>query len=308
MNSKYSYVLRTLKNLGTFFKCRPNYSSTASPRHYKVRPNSLNISMTDDVGKVVVPQKSDFDCFIELATDPLGWMKHYSSKSKYLPITAYTKIVHGNVVRAAKDPEFRKTWDDCMKEGSRICYVAPNSEIGYYRMKSPFGLKDRDFVNQRSCVVHKKMPPVEGVQRGISYVTGYLIKVLTPDSCDFTYISHSDPRGKVPSWVVNASVKTVGPIIVKRLYEAARTYTAWKANHDPDLKPWSNFHQMQELPPLDPADVGMLNTEGLGNDNGDADGEEEIPDESLLVPSNSDRGQSLNSVDNWLPIKGVDKA
>lgn len=294
--------------------------------------------MTGVVGKVIIPRKSDFDSFIDLATDSLGWVKHYSSKSKSLPITAYTKIVEGNVVRAAKieavfcgvsafnvyeslhDPEFRKTWDDCMKEGSRICYVAPNSEIGYYRLKSPFGLKDRDFVNQRSwyadesvyiimnhSVVHKKMPPVEGVQRGISYVTGYLIKPLTHDSCDFTYISHSDPRGKVPAWVVNASVKTVGPIIVKRLYEAARNYAAWKAEHDPDLKPWSNFHQLQESPPLDPADVGMLNAEAVGKTNDeDDDGEEEVPDESSLMLSNSDSGVSLSSVDHSSPVKGLD--
>ncbi|KAL5967249.1 START domain-containing protein 10, partial [Taenia solium] len=219
-----------------------------------------------------------------------------------------------NVYESLQDPEFRKTWDDCMREGLRICYVAPNSEIGYYRMKSPFGLKDRDFVNQRSWYAdgsvyiimnHSvKMPPVEGVQRGISYVTGYLIKPLTPDSCEFTYISHTDPRGKVPSWVVNASVKTVGPIIVKRLYEAARTYAAWKAVHDPDHKPWSNFHQMQESPPLDPADVGKLNTKALSIGNDD-DSEEEVPDGSSLVPTNSDSGQSLNGVDNSSPIKGL---
>ncbi|KAH9284584.1 hypothetical protein ECG_02364 [Echinococcus granulosus] len=283
--------------------------------------------MTGVVGKVIIPRKSDFDSFIDLATDSLGWVKHYSSKSKSLPITAYTKIVEGNVVRAAKieavfcgvsafnvyeslhDPEFRKTWDDCMKEGSRICYVAPNSEIGYYR--------HRDFVNQRSWYADEsvyiimnhsvKMPPVEGVQRGISYVTGYLIKPLTHDSCDFTYISHSDPRGKVPAWVVNASVKTVGPIIVKRLYEAARNYAAWKAEHDPDLKPWSNFHQLQESPPLDPADVGMLNAEAVGKTNDeDDDGEEEVPDESSLMLSNSDSGVSLSSVDHSSPVKGLD--
>lgn len=114
-------------------------------------------------------------------------------------------------------------------------------------------------------------------------------------------------KGKVPSWMVNASVKTVGPIIVKRLYQAARTYAAWKANHDPDLKPWSDFHQMQESPPLDPADVGMLNSEVIGNGNDD-DSEEEVPDESSLVPSKSGSGQSINNLDNSLPLKGLNMA
>lgn len=58
--------------------------------------------MANNVGKVIVPKKSDFDRFVDLATDSLGWMKHYSNKSKCLSIAVYTKIVDGNVVRAAK--------------------------------------------------------------------------------------------------------------------------------------------------------------------------------------------------------------
>ena len=98
----------------------------------------------------------------------------------------------------------------------------------FHLVKSPFGLKDRDFVNQRSwytdgevfiimnhSVAHKvnfiflkqhsffnlflkmkKKPPIQGVQRGISHITGYVIRPRDGNSCEFIYITHSDPRGK----------------------------------------------------------------------------------------------------------------
>nr|CDS30680.1 phosphatidylcholine transfer protein [Hymenolepis microstoma] len=288
--------------------------------------------MTTHVGEVNIPSDQDFEYFVNLAKDEKGWSRSYTSKGKALPISAFTRVIDGNDIKAMKvesvftgvsainvyeslqDPEYRRTWDDAMKEGSRICYVSPNSEIGYYRLKSPFGLKDRDFVNQRSwhsdgsvyvimnhSVVHKKMPQIEGVVRGISCITGYLIKSIGTDSCEFTYITHSDPRGKIPTWVVNTTVKTFAPLMTKRLYEAACGYATWKASHNPDFKPWCNFSQLQTFPKLDPADVGMLNASSVSVISDDV----EVPDRGIISPPSSDSSPSLNDYENAIKVDPV---
>ncbi|KAM3181008.1 hypothetical protein ACTXT7_015188 [Hymenolepis weldensis] len=288
--------------------------------------------MSTHVGEVNIPTQEDFEYFVNLAKDEKGWSKSYTSKSKSLPITAFTRVIEGNDIRAVKiesffkgvsagnvyeslqDPEYRRTWDDAMKEGSRICYVSSNSEIGYYRLKSPFGLKDRDFVNQRSwytdgnvyiimnhSVVHKQKPQVEGVVRGISCITGYLIKPSGTESCEFIYISHSDPRGKIPTWVVNATVKKFAPLLTKRLYEAACGYSAWKATHNPDLKPWCNFAQLQAFPKLNPTDVGMLNAATVSVINDDV----EVPDRGIISPPSSESSPSLNDYENAIKVDPV---
>ncbi|VDN96495.1 unnamed protein product [Rodentolepis nana] len=288
--------------------------------------------MTTHVGEVNIPSHQDFEYFVNLAKDENCWARSYTSKSKTLPISAFTRVIDGNDIKAVKvesifsgvsavdvyeslqDPEYRRTWDDAMKEGFRICYVSPNSEIGYYRLKSPFGLKDRDFVNQRSwyigdnvyiimnhSVVHKKMPQIEGVVRGISCITGYLIKPIGNDSCEFTYITHSDPRGKIPTWVVNTTVKTFAPLLTKRLYEAACGYVAWKATHNPDFRPWNNFSQLQTFPKLDPADVGMLNALSVSEISDNV----EVPDRRIISPPSSENSPTLHDYEKAIKVDPV---
>lgn len=125
--------------------------------------------MSTHVGEVHEPTKEDFDYFIGLVRDKKGWAKSYSSKSKTLPISAFTRVIEGNDIKAVKvhlfkiisqfkvesffrgasavdvyeslqDPDYRRTWDESMKEGTRVCYVSQNSEIGYYRCNSFFRL------------------------------------------------------------------------------------------------------------------------------------------------------------------------
>ena len=49
---------------------------------------------------------------------------------------------------------------------------------------------------QCSYVCFQSCPPKKGYIRGISYLTGYLIREQGPHKCQFNYVSQSDPRGK----------------------------------------------------------------------------------------------------------------
>lgn len=82
------------------------------------------------------------------------------------------------------------------------------------------------------------------------------------------------------------------------MYEAACGYSAWKANNNPDFKPWSNFSQLQTFPKLDPADVGLLNAEAVSSVNDAL----EVPDRDIVTPPSSNSSPSLHDYDNAIKI------
>ncbi|CAD5118483.1 DgyrCDS7181 [Dimorphilus gyrociliatus] len=173
------------------------------------------------------------------------------------------------------DSKYRKLWDRNMIEGYEICCLNPNNDISYYSISTPSPLKNRDFVLLRSwldigreifiinhSVNHASVPTKKNFVRGLSFITGYYI---VPDGkpeekgCTLNYVTQSDPKGKLPTWVVNKLSKFVAPKIVKRLTKAALAYPKWKAEHEPHFKPWHNPEQMSYLPKLNLSDIGSIN-------------------------------------------------
>lgn len=156
----------------------------------------------------------------------------------------------------------------------------------------PPPLKNRDFVTQRSwldlgaekCIVnhsvnHKSMPIRKGYVRGISYVTGYLIREQGAQKCQFTYVSQSDPRGKLPAWVVNKATQYLAPKVISRIYKACQNYSTWKSSHNPGHKPWLYPEQMS-LPRLDLQDI-QAECEFTSNESLD---ESNVKEEDVLPP------------------------
>lgn len=57
--------------------------------------------------------------------------------------------------------------------------------------------------------------------------------------CFLGYISQTDPKGKLPSWLVNKITQKFAPKVVKQLKRAAEGYESWKERQsDPRNKPW----------------------------------------------------------------------
>jgi hypothetical protein len=76
--------------------------------------------------------------------------------------------------------------------------------------------------------------------------------------CWLGYVTHSNPKGKLPSWVINRLASGYAPRLVKRLHKACLEYPEWKAKHSPNLKYWINPEQIASTPKIDLNDVRIF--------------------------------------------------
>ncbi|XP_061690406.1 START domain-containing protein 10 isoform X2 [Syngnathoides biaculeatus] len=158
------------------------------------------------------------------------------------------------------DTNYRKKWDSNMMDTYDIGRLTVNADVGYYSWRCPSPLKNRDFVTLRSwlplgndfliinySVKHAQHPPKKDFVRAVSLLTGYFIQSDGADSSSLYYLSHLDPRGSLPKWVVNRVAQFVAPKAMRRIYKASQKYPEWKRKHDPNLKPWV-FPEQNTLP------------------------------------------------------------
>jgi len=256
------------------------------------------------VGEVRVAEDADFDRLRTLCQCHDGW-KMVLQKHEVTVWVKSNDISDFNVIKirgafddipaavvfdVLNDPIYRKKWDFNMIEGYEICQLSPNNDIGYYAMKVPKPLKNRDFVTLRSwldlgkefmifnhSVDHASLPPKKNFVRGVSYLTGYYIQSTVDNSdkpgCNVTYVTQSDPRGKLPVWAVNKATQILAPKVMTRLHKACRGYAAWKSQHLPNLKPWI-YPEQNDLPRLNPDDIRTFSLSGTDDVLDERDAEE----------------------------------
>jgi len=148
------------------------------------------------------------------------------------------------------DAEYRREWDENMIDGHEFEQLDETNDVGYYSVKCPVPLSDRDFVNQRSwrvkdntyviknhSVNYPKCPEKKGFVRARSIRTGYFILALE-QGCQLSYLTQSDPKGKIPSPISNMVTKKLAPKIIQKISKAAIAYPEWKKKHNPDSHPW----------------------------------------------------------------------
>ncbi|VDK78833.1 unnamed protein product [Litomosoides sigmodontis] len=227
-----------------------------------------------ELNHVKVFDDSDFKYINQLCENHSGWKVAYSKKDV---VNVWTKSVPNSNLQMIKakavltgvpastaydvlhDPQYRSKWDKYHVATVDVGLINPNNDICYYAVGGIPPLQPRDFVLQRSwldngkekyicghSVCHKKCPPVKGYIRGIVYLTAYYIRNTDENSCQITYINHSDPggtdirfSGKVPTWLTNHLAKVIGPKLIKNLHNACLKYEHWKQNNCPDWKPWN---------------------------------------------------------------------
>ncbi|TNN16733.1 START domain-containing protein [Schistosoma japonicum] len=234
------------------------------------------------------------------------WSKGSENEGiKCFKATALFKGVSGSeLFDCIMDSEYRKQWDKSMIESYEFCQVNPKSDIGYYSLRSPPGLKNRDFVLQRTwekfdayyviachSVFHKAVPVRKQFIRALSHINAYIIRVLSTHSCEMTYVTNCDPRGKIPIWVINKATQFMAPRAIQILYKASTKYNTWKKSNHPDRKPWLYPEQIN-LPILCWGDLETTTNLGPTDDGESGNCESTpLPDESISL----DRNDSFNS-------------
>ncbi|XP_076667795.1 START domain-containing protein 10 [Andrena cerasifolii] len=228
--------------------------------------NNRKYSTKMDIGIVKIAEDKDFEKLKQLYDDNNEWRLDYNKPD----LSVWTKTVPGISFRIVKirtrfsdvlpetlydvlhDPDYRKVWDTHMIESKDIGFFNPNNDIGYYSMACPSPLKNRDFVLQRSwldtgieqliinhSVFHKDYPPRKQFVRATSYLTGYIVRPSrNGDGSELGYVSHTDPHGKLPVWLVNKVTQIFAPRMVKKLHKASVAYPDWKVLNNPNYKPW----------------------------------------------------------------------
>ncbi|XP_049850584.1 START domain-containing protein 10-like [Schistocerca gregaria] len=219
------------------------------------------------VSDIKIPDDAKFDEFRKRCLEDIeSWSEVYkderyqvwSRKSPDFPIdeikarTVYTDIEADVLYDVLHDHEYRAEWDENMLEGYVIELLNKNSEIGYYSGKMPSPVSNRDFCNLRSwkvfgdskeyiifnySVKHDKCPEKKNFVRAQSVLSGYYIRALE-SGCEFIYYSQSDPKGWIPSWIINFFLSKFPPKLLDKLHTVSLEYPAWKSTHNPEYKPW----------------------------------------------------------------------
>ncbi|KAL1491519.1 hypothetical protein ABEB36_012104 [Hypothenemus hampei] len=240
-----------------------------------------------EVGVVKIAEDSDFCMLKWLVDDHEGWKLDYDSKSENIKVwtkstnftsfkmvkihTVFQDVNANTMFDVLHDPDYRKQWDEHMMMSKEIGYLNPNNDVGYYALSCPAPVKNRDFVLQRSwldmgdekliinhSVNHKDYAPRKGFIRAVSYLTGFVIR-KRDTGCFLGYISQTDPKGKLPSWLVNKITQKFAPRVVKKLKRAAEGYEEWKfSQSNPMNKPWIYPELTLDSPRINVSDCNNL--------------------------------------------------
>ena len=74
--------------------------------------------------------------------------------------------------------------------------------------------------------------------------SGFLIKPTHKNGCEVGYVTHTNPRGKIPPWLTNKISSSVAPRMLQKLHKACLAYPEWKSKHRPNYKYWLNPEQI----------------------------------------------------------------
>ena len=206
--------------------------------------------------------EADVDYFKLLTNTSEGWEESYNAsgtvvESRKSPGTniymfrvtsTFKDSSPTTIFDLIQDPEYNAVNNNY--SGCMVCYLDDQNSLEYYYITCPFPLYDRDLVIQKTCIpshgdymiiyhsVEVDLFPVTDKSvRAHTFITGYRIRAV-PGGSFLTYLTHFDPKGYIPSFLINQMTKRTVPNTLKVMYDSILSYEAWKKDHNPDHKPW----------------------------------------------------------------------
>merc|ERR1711879_283834 len=137
------------------------------------------------------------------------------------------------VLKTTEDLDGRKKWDELFISGKVVQQLDDSHQVLHFKFKSPSMVaSNRDFVMARSVrenedgsisanhvsVEHPDVPAEKGFVRGEIDVSGYYIVPTGENSCKCYYVVQLDPKGWLPTVVVNA-VASKQPMVLAKLHK-----------------------------------------------------------------------------------------
>ena len=86
------------------------------------------------------------------SNDLTVWIKFDKSVSDHYSVrvkSTFNDVPLATLYDVLLDPEYRKTWDTMMIDSFEQCHLAPNTDIGYYSVRCPPPITNRDFAEHR---------------------------------------------------------------------------------------------------------------------------------------------------------------
>ena len=138
---------------------------------------------------------------------------------------------------------FRKSWDDYCIEFANL-----QDDIYYYLVKYPWPLSNREYVYQAQQRTMKDgsivflgssfpdhaslQPEKKGVVRIVDYQQRLVLRDGPDGLCDVVSFYSDDPRGNIPSAVVNWAASTGVPKFFDKMEQACGKYDSWAKERD----------------------------------------------------------------------------
>jgi hypothetical protein len=169
--------------------------------------------------EAVLKHEDDWDGweFVSDTNDVISSRKPAASGYYYIRGQGEVNVPMEAIVALLKDTTQKAKFDSMFLEGRTLHEFSENLKISYQQFKAPWPVSNRDFVfavgerrldDGAFVIVGKSIelatfPAQSGVVRADMDFGGYVLRPKGEAKTQMSYLFHIDPRGSVPTMVVN---------------------------------------------------------------------------------------------------------